>query len=98
MSRHEPRRLSIPEAKRAVKQQQSDVKQVRETFSSQAKQEAAVSKQRMPVSGPGRLSKLVPEQKAGSESKPKQIQDNSTLRGKSFVAPQDVSLVLLGFF
>ncbi|XP_074589160.1 putative mediator of RNA polymerase II transcription subunit 26b [Curcuma longa] len=79
-SRQEPpRRLSIPEAKRAVKQQQSVIKQVRETFTSQAKQEAAVSKQRISVSGPGRLSKLV------TDSKLKQIEDNSTLR----VAPQD---------
>ncbi|KAG6528370.1 probable mediator of RNA polymerase II transcription subunit 26b [Zingiber officinale] len=80
-SRQEPRRLSIPEAKGGVKQQQSVVKQVRETFTSQAKQ-------KMAVSGPGRLSKLVPEQKAGTESK--QIHGNSTLRRKSSsVAPQD---------
>ncbi|XP_074581443.1 putative mediator of RNA polymerase II transcription subunit 26b [Curcuma longa] len=89
-SRQERRCLSNPEDQGLVKQKVL-VKQekLRETFISQANQEAAVSKQRMPASGFGKPSKLISEQKAGTEAIPKRIQDNSALRRKSSGAMQD---------
>lgn len=91
-SRQELRRLLIPEDRGLVKQKVLvEQEKFRETFISLANQEAAVNKQRMPVSGPGKPSKLISEQQVGTESKPKQIRDNSTLRKKPSGAMQDVS-------
>lgn len=90
-----PKQPVIPKEKGEARRQELVIKRAKpqEHLVSEAKHEIIVNKQSKPVmSGPGRQLKLASNQKAHSEMKTTQHQDNAGVQRKPSVVSQDVSL------